>query len=411
MLLTLALRNLWRNTRRSLLTLSAMIISSSLLILSLGVFSGMLRDMLASATEQYHGHLVLSAKGYQEDREMFAHFAVDENLLAPLQRAPSVSGYSPRLRGFGLVSRRQGTQPAELLGVEPQRETAVTTFSQHLIAGSYLPISTGDTADNSALLGRGLAQKLGAEIGSELVFVTQAADGSIGNDLLRVCGIFATGDNRHDNGLVLVQLPWLQQVMVLPGQVHELAIRIREPMQAAALGQQLRPQLPAGFELLDWGVLLPEMREVIASYDISRLIMVFILYFATALGILNTFFMSVLERTREFGILMALGMRPWQIRTLILTETAAMGVISLVFGLGLGLGLTLYMQQVGIDLSSWITPVTYAGGTILPRLSAELQWTNLLLPAGLLLLVCLLAGFLPADRAARLRPVAAIREE
>lgn len=153
------------------------------------------------------------------------------------------------------------------------------------------------------------------------------------------------------------------------------------------------------------------MREVIASYDISRLIMVFILYFATALGILNIFFMSVLERTREFGILMALGMRPWQIRTLILTETAAMGVISLVFGLGLGLGLTLYMQQVGIDLSSWIPPVTNAGGTILPRLSAELQWANLLLPAGLLLLICLLAGFLPANRAARLRPVAAIREE
>ncbi len=410
MLLTLALRNLWRNTRRSLLTLSAMVVSSSLLILSLGVFSGMLRDMLVSATEQYHGHLVLSSAGYQEERDLFAHFEPAPALLAPLEQSPGIVAVSPRLRSFGLASRRQGTQPVELLGVDSRREREVTIFDRHLEAGQYLP-ATGLASDNSALIGRGLADKLGAEIGSELVFVTQAADGSIGNDLLRVVGIFATGDRRHDNGLVLVQLPWLQQLMVLPAQVHELAIRCREPMQAALLAKQLAPELPAGFELLDWGALLPEMREVIASYDISRLIMVAIIYFATALGILNTFFMSVLERTREFGILMALGMRPGQVRLLVLTETAAMGLLSLVFGLGLGWAMTFYMQQVGIDLSGWITPITYAGGTILPRLSAELQWANFLLPAFLLLLVCLLAGFLPANRAARLRPVAAIREE
>ena len=153
------------------------------------------------------------------------------------------------------------------------------------------------------------------------------------------------------------------------------------------------------------------MREAIASFDVSRMIIVVILYFATGLGILNTFFMSVMERTREFGILMAIGMRPWSIRLLVLLETLAMGLCSLVAGVGLGLLLSLYMARHGIDLSGSITPITYAGGTIPPRLHAVLETSNVVLPAVLLLVVCLLAGFLPANRAAKLRPVEALREE
>lgn len=407
MLLTLALRNIWRNKRRSLLTISAMVISSSLLILALGVFSGMLRDMLASATEQYHGHIVVAKQGYVDDREMFASFVPDPELLERLGRQPEVAGLSPRLRGFGLLSHGKSTQPAEILGIRPQAEREVTTLAGHLVAGSFLAAEGGD----GAVLGRGLAKKLGVAVGDELVFVTQAADGSIGNDLLTVTGIFATGDSARDNALALVGLPWLQRVMVLDGRVHELALAVADPMRAAAVAEKLRRELPPGMEALDWGDLLPEMREAIASFDVSRMIMVVILYFAAGLGILNTFFMSVLERTREFGILMAMGMRPWRIRLLVLLETLAMGAVSLVLGLALGLGMSLYMARVGIDLSGTISPVTYAGGTILPRLRAVIEPSNFAIPALLLLAVCLLAGFLPANRAAKLRPAEAIREE
>jgi ABC-type lipoprotein release transport system permease subunit len=407
MLLTLALRNIWRNKRRSLLTVSAMVVSSSLLILALGVFSGMLRDMLSSVTEQYHGHVVVMQKGYEEDRDMFANFSPDPQLLERIEERPEVVGLSPRLRGFGLVSHEVSSYPAELLGIRPEAEKGVTTLARHLVAGRFLDAETGD----GAVIGRGLAKKLGVVPGDELVFVTQAADGSIGNDLLKVSGIFATGDSGQDNSLVLVGLPWLQRVMVLEGRVHELALAVREPMRAEAAAGDLRPLLPAGLSALDWGQLLPEMREVIASYDVSRMIIVVILYFATGLGILNTFFMSVMERTREFGILMAMGMRPARIRLLVLLETLSMGVLSLILGVFLGLLMSLYMARVGIDLSAAISPVTYAGGTILPRLGAVLEPVNFVIPALLLLAVCVLAGFLPANRAARLQPVEAIREE
>jgi len=407
MLLRLALRNLGRNRRRSLLTLSAMVVSSALLILALGVFSGMFQDMLSSATAQYHGHLVVSVDGYQEDRDMFDHFAADAGLERSILKLPGVLAASPRLRAFGLVSHRQSSYPAELLGVDPGSEHRVTTLQDHLVAGSYLSQPPGD----GALIGQGLAKKLDVAPGDELVFLTQAADGSIGNDLLKVGGIFSTGDTGHDNSLLLVGLPWLQRVTVLPGQVHEIAIRIADPLQAPELRKELQPRLAKGLRAYDWGELLPEMREAIASFDVSRMIVVLILYLATGLGILNTFFMAVMERTREFGIFMALGMRPWTIRLLVLLESLLLGVFSLLCGVALGVLLTWYMAVRGIDLSAWITPVTYAGGTILPRLHAVFEPYNLIVPSVLLLVICLAAGFLPANRAAKLRPVEALRED
>ncbi len=407
MLLSLAFRNLWRNSRRTLLTLSAMVVSTALLILALGVFSGMFADMLASATEQYYGHLVISAQGYQDDRDMFANMDEAAGLAGQLRSRPEVRGVSARLRAFGLVAHADNTYPAELLGVQPAQEKRVTSFSSQLVAGRYL--DTTETA--GALIGAGLAKKLGVKPGDELVFLTQAADGSIGNDLLQVTGIFETGAGSRDNALVLVNLPWLQKLCVLPGRTHELAVTIHEPMQASELAARLQTELPAGLELHTWGQLLPEMQEVIASYNVSRLILVAILYAATGLGILNTIFMSVMERTREFGILMAMGMKPRSIQALVLLETLAMGVISIAFGVVIGLAMTLYMERVGVDLSPYLSAVTYAGGTIMPRLSAAFEADNVTVPAVALLLISLVAGYFPSRRAARLQPIEAIRED
>lgn len=406
MLAAIAFRNLWRNRRRTLLTLSAMVVSSSLLILALGVFSGMLQDMLASATEQYHGHIVISKQGYQDERDLYATFKPGE-ITARAAQEEGILAVSPRLRGFGLLSSPEVSRPVELLGIDPLQERNVTTLTRQLVAGTDLSTSTG----NQVLLGTGLAERLGVSPGESLVFFTQAADGSIGNDLLQVAGIFATGDPRHDNNLALVGLNWLQNLLVLPGQIHEIAVRIVDPRQASELADRLAANLPSGLEVLDWGDLLPEMREAVASFDVSRMIIVLILYAATGLGILNTFFMSVMERTREFGILMALGMRPWRVRSMVLLETLQLGLFAMTIGVVAGVLMTWYMQQIGIDLSGQITPVTYAGGTILPRLHATFEAANIWIPSALLLLVCLIAGFLPANRAAKLKPVEALREE
>ncbi|PLX91068.1 MAG: ABC transporter permease [Desulfuromonas sp.] len=405
MLWQMAVRNLWRNWRRTLLTMSALVISVSLLILSLGVFSGMFADMLASATQQYHGHIVISKLGYQEQRQLHDTMQYDQHVIDQLQATSDVYGVSPRLRGFGLLSRDEQTEPAELLGIEPGRERQVTSLNEMIVAGVF----PEETRGNWIVLGSGLADKLEVIPGDELVFVTQAADGSIGNDLLIVRGVFKSGDFNRDNSLALVSLAWLQQLLVLPEMLHEISLSINTPMEATPVAKQLAMQFPDTMEVIDWGRLLPEMQEAIASYDVSRLILVLILYAAAGLGVLNTFFMSVLERVREFGVLLAIGMKPSSIRNLVLLESLILGGLSLLVGSGSGVLLTVLLSGDGIDLSRWMTAVTYAGGTIPPRLRAELVADNLLIPCVTLLLVSLFAGYLPARRASRLRPIAALR--
>jgi len=407
MLATLAFRNLWRNRRRTLLTLSAMVVSAALLILSLGVFSGMIDDMLTTTTRLYYGHMVIATPAYHTHRDLHAHLPETIIGLPVLAGDRALLGSTPRLRAFGLLSLAATSQPVEILGVDPAREPSVTTLDRQLVAGSYL--APGE--EGGLVIGSTLAKKLGATVGSEVVIVTQAADGSIGNDLLTVRGIFTTGDSRHDGRLALTPLRWLQRLLVLDGRIHEVATAVADPLNAHVVADRLNLQLPPGVTARDWGELLPEMREVIASFDVSRLIVVGILYFATALGILNTCFMSVMERTREFGLLLASGMRPWGIRRLVLLETLFLALIGSALGLLGGLLFTWYMQEIGIDLSGAITPITYAGSTILPRLRAVFVSDNIVLPAVILVGVALIAGFLPANRAARLDPVAALREE
>ena len=331
LLLRMAIRNIARNKRRSLLTVSTMIMASSMLMVAMGVSAGKMSDMLTSATDQYHGHIVVAGKGYKDDGDFNTHFKESAVDLGGLEHLPEVRGVSPRLRGYGLISHDKSTSSVEVLGIQPQKEAAVTSLQAHLVAGPGF-----DGPGNGALIGQGLAKSLGAAPGDILVFVTQAADGSIGNDLLEIKGVFATGNTRNDNALVLVDLRWLQDLLVLPGEVHELAVSVKHPLDVSRSRELIAEHLPEGLEALDWRSFLPEIRDAIVISHVTNGIIMTIMYLTAALCVFNTFYMSVMERSREFGIIMALGARPWNIRGMVLLESLFMGCVAVVFGIILG---------------------------------------------------------------------------
>jgi ABC-type lipoprotein release transport system permease subunit len=404
MLLSLPIRNILRNKRRSFLTVTAMVFAASLLLLGMGISAGKMHDMLASATEQYHGHLVISKKGYQARRSLFIHFAPSAQISRRILSTPGVTGVSPRLRGFGLLSHEQTALPVEILGIDPEKEANVTTLQRQCIRGTGF-----DHSRDGVLIGKKLAEKLKAGPGDTLVLVGTGSDGSIANDLLTVKGVFSTENRRNDTALILVPLPWLQGFFVLPGRVHEFAVSMQAPMAAGALAKTLGAGLPGDFEVRDWSRFLPEIRDAIVISHVSNLIILLIFYLAAGLCVFNTVYMSVMDRSREFGVLLALGTRPWQIRRMILAETLVMGGIAVVIGTGLGFAMNFYLQTFGVDLSGHVAPITYGGGTILPVIHAAVQPFPQILAAMVLLLVCLVSGFLPANKAAGLVPIEVIQ--
>ena len=216
LLLKLAYRSLWRNRRRTLLTMTAMGVATALIVLTLAVYEGMFRDMIESATA-YQGQIRITAEGYFEDPDMDLTIPQD-TIRQTILAYPGVRGAAGRVRGFALLSYGEGdsshTQAAELLGIDPAEEQGVSEFADRVIAGkiSFRAEYQGDRA------GRGLARSLEAEIGGEIVAMGQDAYGSVAADIFRVAGIVDTGDPVRDVSLALVGRQTLQNMLALDGQ-------------------------------------------------------------------------------------------------------------------------------------------------------------------------------------------------
>ncbi|MCS6925453.1 MAG: FtsX-like permease family protein, partial [Candidatus Binatia bacterium] len=258
-----------------------------------------------------------------------------------------------------------------------------------------------------------LAALLRVGIGSEVVVVTQAADGSIGNDLYRVRGIFRSGSEMLDRTLVLMPLRTLQDLLHLEAhRVHELAVRLTDAAEATAVApavqQRLRPLLAV--QARPWPALAPELAEYVRLNQSSTRILFFIVFVVAVIGVMNTMLMAVFERTRELGVLMALGMRPASVVSLVLAEAGVLAILSLLLGGGLSIPFLWYLAAHGLDLRRVLDSLSIVGVVLDPIWYGRHDLATYL-QAGLgLALTAIAAALYPALRAARLHPVEAMRK-
>lgn len=414
-LLQLAWRNLWRNPRRTFITMAAIAFGYAMLLFVACLMAGLRSQMIENGTSLVMSQIQVHAPGYYPDRSIQKTLGGSKGtnvgaLMAVITADQRVYAAAPRVYAYGLMSAAHRSAGVELMGVVPDQEAKITTLNKAIIRGSYSNLQLS----KRVVIGDTLASTIGVRMGSEIVLLTQAVDGSMGNDVYTVAGIFHTSLDAVDRGLVLMSLSSLQDLLNLsPDRIHEVGIKLNDIMSAttvaAALDIKLGKILPV--QTNPWPQLAPELASYV-QFNRGITLVLFVIFFLLAvIGVMNTMLMAVFERTRELGMLMALGMRPIQVIVLILTEAAGLAVASLIVGGAVGVPLLWYLEVHGLDLGGATGEVVSVAGVVVGHLWYGRQDFPAYGEAALgLAATALISALYPAWRAAHFHPTEAIRK-
>ncbi|HEX9811832.1 MAG TPA: ABC transporter permease [Burkholderiales bacterium] len=400
----LAVRNLRRHLRRTLITLSAVAVGLAGLIFLWGYVDGTNRQMITNITGYLTGHLQVHQRGYHDAPTLDLAFGEPGGIAARVAAATDVAAVAPRIEGEALASGPEKTRGVFVVGIDPGYEEKVTTLPRAIKDGRYL-----DAADaKGVVIGDRVADVLRLRVGDEVALVTQAADGSVGAARYRVRGIYDSGIDLIDAMYVFLPLPAAQELYALEGRITTLALRLNDidavSRTAGALGQQLGTD----FEALGWRRLMPGMAADVDFHEMLANIILFVVFVIVTLSIANTVLMGVLDRTHEFGVMMALGTGRGQIARVVLYEAIVLGTVGIGFGIALGLAFVGYFGRVGIDLTEYSKAMELMPGltgVVYPGIGArQLAWLS-----ALVLVATLGASIYPAIKAAGLTPIEAIQ--
>ncbi len=408
MLLKIAWRNLWRNRRRTQLTMGAMVFTCAMLVFSLGYYDGMLWNMINNATDRENGHICLARPGYLDSPTINDTISEKEAVRAIESSGISSRGFCPRISVFSLLScgseSENRTQPAQILGVDSAAEVRTSRLADEVCTGSFLSGAGGEI-----LLGKGLARKLNASVGSEIVFFSSAADGSMASALLHVKGIFSSGDTLRDSSLAMLNITELRRLMVLEGQIHSLRVFIADPMKADRMAAELGRANP-GIEVRGWRSIFPQLADLVAIWLNVQIVTTLIFYAALALITFNTMYMAFLERRHEFAVMQAIGLTRPHLAMLVLFESMIMASLSGLIGTVAGTAINLSLFYRPIDLTHWINNISWGGTQLKAQIFCIPTGLSAAIPMLTMLILGVLVAALPTYRLYRLKPAEALRE-
>lgn len=412
-LLQLAWRNLWRNPRRTSITMAAIALGYAMLLFVACLMEGLRQQMIENGTCLVLSQIQVHAPGYYPNRSLQKTLGAERGtdvsaILAAVAADHRVYVATPRVYGHGLTSAAHQSGGVELMGVAPDREQKVTVLHTRIVKGSYL----NEQMPKGIVMGDKLATAIGVGVGSEIALSVQAADGSTGNDLYTVAGIFHTGLEPMDRGLVLMSLSSLQEILHLaPGRIHEVGIKLHDATEAIAVAGTLEAQLGKTLPVRAraWPELAPELAAYVQFNRSVTVLLFFIFFLLAVMGIMNTMLMAVFERTRELGMLMGLGMRPVQVVGVVLAEATGLAVVSLVLGVALGAPLLWYLQVHGLELGGAASEISVAGVPVGNLWHGRQDFSAYSQAALGLALTAVVSALYPALRAAHYRPTEALR--
>ncbi len=402
-MLRLAWRNVWRNRRRSLINVAAMGFGLAAIMFGQSLIISLQGQLIEKATGSITGHVRIQRSDVDESKFPDKFMADPEPAGKLLENDPRVKVWGRRIHMTGLVSAPSASLGALICAVEPDKEKTLTDMSSYIKEGTYL-----DPNGKGIVMGRKIAGRLDVRLGEKVVIMAQAADGSMGAEAFRVVGLHQTGSESFDGQIVWVPLKAMQEMLGRPGQANQLAARVKDIELADAVAADLDARLPPGnIRAISWKKIDREIIGIQAFQNGILTIVLIIVFLIVALGILNTQLMSLFERVREFGVLMAIGARPRWIVRLILAESLVLGAVGALLGLATGALLIGYFGRHGLHL-----PVGEAFSYFLPFPSVIYMipaWRLHSIACVSVFIITLLASLPPALRAGRLKPAEALR--
>ena len=402
-----AWRNTRRNTRRTMLTVSAIAVAVMALTYTMSHIEGIMTNMLDTLARTESGHVRIRKAGYSDrERAMPMHLFVPNLsvLISQIENHPGVETALPRIRASVLVDVARSNRPGLFMGVDLAREEGYLNPSSMTVEGKLPRPGFGEV-----LMGRGFAEKLEVEVGDTLTLLGQTAYRSLGGLSVIVTGLGESGISYLDNRLLLASIDQVQLMTDLDNAATEILVFAEDPETADSLAAELSAvldaQVPGGLEVLSWRDQGPIVRMMDSMVPMLA-VFFFILLFMASLIIINTMLMTVMERTREFGMLAALGMRRSDIVRLIVLEGLVIGLIGAAIGGVLGTGIAVWIEQVGIDVTAAAKGIEMPfQGRIYP------DWTPLytVFSGFLGMITAVMASLYPAFRAVQKTPAEAIR--
>ena len=402
MILKIAFRNIFRQKRRTILTALAMIVGFTLLSVTIGLSDGAYGNIITMFTRNRTGHIQVHRAGYLDKPSLYETIDGYAAIGETIQGTAGVDAWTPRVYAAGLGSIGEKSTAVQVIGVDVAREIQATRFDQKMIEGSVL----AETASHEAVIGKGLAKILSGTVGSEIVIFSQGADGSLANDVYKIVGIAESGDDVTNRVACYLHIEDAQELFVLEGRIHEIVVIISNINQVSKVTDAIKARLNnSTLDVAPWQVVAKSFYRAMKVDQQGDAIARWVIMLIVAIGVLNTVLMSVLERTREYGVLKAVGTKPTQIFWLVICEVVIIAIGSIAVGALLGVLANYLLSIYGI---TYPEEITY-GGMKIKTLYAEVNARCLIIPAITVMLSATIVSLFPAIKAARIMPAKAMR--
>jgi ABC-type lipoprotein release transport system permease subunit len=402
--LRLAWRNIWRHRRRTIIIVIAMALSLGMMMWYDGLIAGFNQAIYGNAVKVLGGNIQVHADGYRAKANSMPLLPLTDPgavVKAALANSRVVSA-TQRINTGGLASSHEGAFAVGITGIEPEKEQDVNLAEQHIVAGRNL---TSEDAD-VILIGKGLADAMGVQVGDRIALTGRSQHEQMRNRTMTVAGIYDLGMADIEKRTVYISLAEAQDLYNLPGQATEVAIVLKQLGEENSVIQAMKPGLP-GYEIESFEANYPELKSAIDTKGSVMTIFSIIIVLIAGVGILNLLLMAVYERTREIGVLGAMGLKPRQISLLFVLEGSLIGLVGVAAGIVFGLFINGVLRMFGLDFTSFSSVTSYMA-LITTKIYPTWGVDKLLWRALVILIISMLAALLPALEAARREPAEAL---